>query len=181
MLFYKYLLLVPYVIRNILPIKTEKKIMITSYLGRWNQVATSRSTALLGTGVKFRNVTAEYDIFNNTLLSVYNSGIDDNNNFTSITGYSYTTGKSETKRKLHFDGVPVDGNYWIVKLGPIVDNTYRYAIISGALTKFIGTRFSLYVLARDREEYKSEYETEVKQWCLDNNFRFFWNKYIQTY
>ena len=61
MLFAKYLLLVPYIIKNILPIKTEKNITIPYYLGRWNQVATSRSSALLGTGVKYKNVTADYD------------------------------------------------------------------------------------------------------------------------
>lgn len=180
MLFAKYLLLVPYIIKNILPIKTEKNITISCYLGRWNQVATSRSSALLGTGVKYKNVTADYDLLNETLLSVYNSGIDDKNNYTSISGYSYTTGNSETKRKLHFDGVPVDGNYWIVKLGPIINDTYRYAVVSGALTKFFGTRFSLYVLARDRAEYNAKYEKEVKQWCKDNGFRFFWNRYIRT-
>mgnify|MGYP001172195085 FL=1 len=174
-------LLVPYVIRNFLPIRTEKYLVLKSYLGKWNQVATSRSTALLGTGVKFTNVTTEYQAMNNSQISVYNSGYNQNNTFTSIYGYSYINGKSQTKRKLHFDGVPLDGNYWIVKLGPIHENTYRYAIVSGPLTRFFGTRFSLYVLARDINEYKQEYEAEVKQWCQKNNFRFFWNKYIPTY
>ena len=135
MLITKYLLLVPYVIQHLLPIKTEKNITISYYLGRWNQVATSRSTILLGTGVKYKDVTADYDLFNETLLSVCNSGIDNKNNHTSISGYSYITGNSETKRKLHFDGVPVDGNYWIVKLGPIINDTYRYAVVSGAMTR----------------------------------------------
>lgn len=175
------LLLVPYILKNMLPIPTEPNIIVNSYLGLWNQVATSRSTALLGTGVRFKNVTAFYDLLNNTTIGVYNSGYDENNNFTSINGYSYITGTSETKRKLHFDGVPVDGNYWIVKLGPIQENVYRYAIVSGPLTSFFGTRFSLYVLARNRQEYKLKYEKEVKKWCKDNNFRFFWNKYIPSY
>ena len=174
-------LLVPYVIRNFLPIRTEPFILLESYLGKWNQVATSRSTALLGTGVSYTNVTAEYDQVNTTDIHVYNSGYDKNNSFTSISGYSYITGKSQTKRKLHFDGVPFDGNYWIVKLGPIHENRYRYAIVSGPISRFFGTRFSLYVLARDIHEYQDKYESEVKQWCLNNNFRFFWNKYIPTY
>ena len=84
MLITKYLLLIPYVIQHILPIKTEKNITIPCYLGRWNQVATSRSTILLGTGVKYKNVTADYDLLNETLISVYNSGIDNKNNYTSI-------------------------------------------------------------------------------------------------
>lgn len=174
-------LLVPYVIRNFLPIRTEPFIILESYLGKWNQVATSRSTALLGTGVSFKNVTAEYDQVNTSDIHVYNSGYDKNNSFTSIRGYSYITGKSQTKRKLHFDGVPFDGNYWIVKLGPIHENRYRYAVVSGPISRFFGTRFSLYVLARDINEYQHKYESEVKQWCQKNNFRFFWNKYIPTY
>ena len=67
-----------------------------------------------------------------------------------------------------------------MKLGPIINDTYRYAVVSGALTKFFGTRFSLYVLARDRAEYNAKYEEEVKQWCKDNGFKFFWNRYIRT-
>ena len=175
------LLMVPYIIRNFLPIKTEPTIILKNYIGLWNQVATSRSTALLGTGARFTNVTAEYGVINNSTISVYNSGYNAKKQFTNISGYSYINGASQTKRKLHFDGVPVDGNYWIVKLGPIHENTYRYAIISGPLTRFFGTRFSLYVLARDVGEYKAHYENEVTQWCKQNNFRFFWNKYIPTY
>jgi lipocalin len=170
----------PYIIKNWFPIKTEPNVDVKSYLGLWNQVATSRSSALLGTGIRFTNVTARYDILNNSDISVYNSGFNKNNNYTSIQGYSYVTGKSQTKRKLHFEGVPVDGNYWIVKLGPIKENKYRYAIVSGPLTPLFATRFSLYVLARNRKEYEENYEKDVKQWCQDNNFRFFWNKYIAT-
>ena len=173
-------LLVPYVLRKMLPIQTEPNINVGSYLGLWSQVATSRSSALLGTGVRYTNVSAYYDLLNNSNIGVYNSGYDENNNFTSIHGYSYNDGDSQTKRKLHFDGVPVDGNYWIVKLGPIHESLYRYAIVSGALTSYFGTRFSLYVLARNREEYQTKYEKEVKQWCEDNNFVFFWNKYVPT-
>ena len=180
MLFFKYLLLVPFIVKNLKPIKTENTIVLNSYLGKWYQMATSRSTSLLGTGVNFKNVSAEYKLLNNSLLGVYNSGYNAKSNFTSIRGYSYVIGDSETKRKLHFDGVPVDGNYWIVKLGPIKDEVYRYAIVSGALTRFFGTRFSLYVLARDKHEYKLNYEEEVKQWCKENNFKFYWNKYIAT-
>ncbi len=178
---YDAFLIMPYTIRNLLPIRTEPRIVLKSYLGIWYQVATSRSTALLGTGVEFTNVTAEYKLLNNSDISVYNSGYTKNKTFTSIKGYSYIKGKSQTRRKLHFDGVPVDGNYWIVKLGPIHSNNYQYAIVSGPLTRFFGTRFSLYVLARNVEDYKNKYENEVKQWCKKNNFRFFWNKYIPTY
>lgn len=169
------------VIKNVLPIKSEKNITLSNYLGLWNQVATSRSTKLFGTGPSFTNVMAYYELLNTTNISVYNSGYKENKKFTSISGYSYVTGKSQTKRKLHFTGVPFEGNYWIVKLGPIQNNMYSYAIVSGALNSFFGTRFSLYVLARNKEEYKLKYEKTVKKWCKQNNFIYFWNKYIPTY
>ena len=87
---------------------------------------------------------------------------------------------SQTKRKLHFDKVPVDGNYWIVKLGPELNNKYEYVVISGPLTDSFGTRFSLYVLARNRKNYQLKYENQVKEWCKTNNYKYYWNRYIET-
>lgn len=172
-------------IANSYPIDTEPSVDITAYLGTWYQVATSRSTGLLGTGVNFTNVSAVYGTSYNSeldqdVLTVYNTGTDENGKFTEITGYSYTTDGIDTKRKLHFDSVPVDGNYWILKLGPIKNSTYEYSIVGGPITNYIGTRFSLYVLARNREEYQQLYESEVKQWCIDNGFKFYWNEYVPT-
>ena len=67
------------------PIPVEQNITIPAYLGRWKQVATSRSTALFGTGIDYLNVSAVYDIqFGKSLLqdviTVFNSGIDDKGN-----------------------------------------------------------------------------------------------------
>ncbi len=173
------------IIQNIIPISTENNITISSYTGKWHQVATSRSTKLFGTGINYKNVTAEYDLEysndkNQTVLTVYNSGFDENNNFKNISGFSYVEGLSQTKRKLHFDKVPVDGNYWIVKLGPELNNKYEYVVISGPLTDWFGTRFSLYVLARNRKNYQLKYENQVKEWCKTNNYKYYWNRYIET-
>ena len=166
------------------PIDTVTKIDLKMYTGKWHQVATSRSTKLLGTGVKFKNVSAEYLCINNcssNIISVLNQGINDKNNYTSINGFSYCENISmPSKRKVVFEGVKFEGNYWIVKLGPIVNNQYDYAIVCGPLTNFFGTRFSLYVLCRDKKKYELEYEEDVKQWCNDNGFKFWWNKYIKT-
>ena len=100
-------------------------------------------------------------------------------NLVSIKGYSYTK-INPTKRKLKFYNLPFTGNYWIVKLGPVINNKYEYSIISGPLTQFIGTRFSLYVLCRNINEFKEKYENEVKEWCIDNGFSLPWNNYIET-
>lgn len=175
----------PLIFKNMKPIETVSTVDVSSYLGRWKQVATSRSTRLLGTGVKFTNVSAEYDLDeddNGDNILVYNSGLNGRKEYTSIEGYTYVDVRFNctSKRKLHFDGVPFDGNYWIVKLGPIQYGQYQYAIVSGPVSGFFGTRFSLYVLARHRQEYKDYYEKEVKEWCKENNFVFFWNQYVSS-
>ena len=175
----------PMFLKNMKPIDTVSTVEVSNYLGKWNQVATSRSTRLLGTGVKFSNVSAEYtldDQGNGDNILVYNSGVNGRKEFTEINGYAYVDIRFNctSKRKLHFDGVPFDGNYWIVKLGPIIEEQYQYAVVSGPVSGFFGTRFSLYVLARNRDEYKKKYEKEVKKWCKENNFVFFWNKYVPT-
>ena len=73
------------------PIPVEDSLNIPAYLGTWYQVATSRSTKLLGTGVDYRNVTAEYDFSLNEhlgkgVITVFNSGIDSKGNYTTIRG-----------------------------------------------------------------------------------------------
>ena len=170
----------PNFFKNSIPIKVEEDINIDAYLGNWSQVATSLSTKLFGTGIKFRNVSADYQLINKNNISVVNCGLNDNKNYTSIHGYSYSEGTVDTKRKIHFEGVPFDGSYWIVKLGPIKDRQYQYSIVSGPLSPWLGTRFSLYVLSRNITDYIENYEKEVIKWCQDNNFIFFWNKYVQT-
>ncbi len=168
------------------PIEVEKKINLTKYIGLWHQVATSESTSLFGTGPKYTKVSAVYHSINSqpnfTNISVFNFGFDSNNNFTEIHGFSYSEpNEIPTKRKVKFDKVIFEGSYWIVNLGPIHNDYYQYAVISGPLTSFFGTRFSLYVLARNRSEYENLYKQEVKDWCYKNGFIYSWNRYIDTY
>ena len=166
--------------KNQLPINTVHNISLPNYIGIWQQVATSRSTRLLGTGIDYTNVSATYSFRDDGNINVYNDGYNSKGEETYIEGYSYITGNDETKRKVHFNNVPSDGNYWIVKLGPILYDKYEYAVVCGPITSYIGTRFSLYVLARNRKEYKEKYEYEVKQWCKDNGFNMYWNEYVST-
>lgn len=167
------------------PIEVEKNITLDYYTGKWFQAATSRSTRLFGTGINYTSVTAEYqciDNCKNNNISVLNQGIDPKGNYNDISGYSYVDNISEpSKRKLKFYSLPFIGNYWITKLGPIINDQYQYSIISGPISTHFGTRFSLYVLCRDVENFKKNYETEVKEWCLNNGFNQYWNEYISTY
>ena len=75
-------------LKNLLPIPVEPTLETNAYLGKWFQVATSRSTALLGTGTDYRNVTALYNIsfvdtqWSKSVITVLNSGLKDNGNYT---------------------------------------------------------------------------------------------------
>jgi len=173
------------IFKSNLPINTVDNIDLSSYTGKWYQAATSKSTKIFGTGIKFSNVTATYECIGeckDNNITVLNEGYNENNDYVKIKGYSYCEDNEiGSKRKLHFEGVPFEGNYWVVKLGPLINNKYEYSVISGPLNKLFGTRFSLYVICRDIEDYKLNYEDEVKEWCSNNGYIFPWNKYVKTY
>jgi lipocalin len=167
------------------PIKVVESIDLNSYTGIWEQVATSPSTILAGTGTDFKNVRATYEIIGDpkdNIISVFNEGINGNGVYESIKGISFSPNNNiPGKRKVKFENNPIEGNYWIVKLGPLNSkNQYDYAIVSGAINNIIGTRALLYVLARNRNVYKEKYEKEVKKWCFDNGYKFKFNKYVET-
>ena len=165
-------------------IDTVPNVNLNMYSGKWFQAATSRSTKFLGTGPDYSNVTAVYTCVNNCKnnnISIFNQGLDSYGRYTSIKGISYCENNSlPSKRKVVFDSVPIPGNYWIVKLGPIINCKYDYAVVSGPINTNFGTRFSLYVLCRNIQRYEEKYEDEVEKWCLDNGFKYYWNSYIKT-
>lgn len=173
-------------LKNILPIKVEKNIDLDSYMGQWYQVASSPSTRLTGTNVIFSQVITVYhrinSIQNTTNMSIIHYEYDLQKNFTLISGFSYSPYNSiPSKRVLQINGLPFERLQWIIKLGPILNNKYQYSIFSVPLTGLWGTRFSLYVLARNITEYQINYEKDVIEWCNNNGFIFPWNKYIKNY
>ena len=66
----------------------------------------------------------------------------------------------------------------IVKLGPQnygPENLYSYAVVSD------GFQLSLFVLARDPQEFRQHYEGEVLNWLQQNGFTEPWNKPLPVY
>ena len=64
---------------------------------------------------------------------------------------------------------------WVVKLGPASfgeQNLYQYSIVTD------NQQFQLYVLARDVDTFKSQYDEEVKSWLADHGFTKIYNKPI---
>jgi lipocalin len=62
------------------------------------------------------------------------------------------------------------GNYWIIALGPIVDAKYDWAVVSDSEQE------TLYVLTRDPQRFKSEYEADVLAMVEEMGFTNFFNK-----
>lgn len=62
------------------------------------------------------------------------------------------------------------GNYWIIALGPIVSGKYEWALVSDKDQR------TLYVLARDPDEFESTYEDDVLDLCEEMGFTGFFNK-----
>ena len=112
-------------------IKTVPVLNITNFIGTWYQSGTSRSTKLFGTGIDYSQVKANYKCVDNctsNVISILNEGFNTKGVYTNITGISYSIDNTiPSKRKVKFDTVPVIGNYWIVKLGPVLKNKYYKA------------------------------------------------------
>ena len=68
-------------------------------MGNWSQVATSLSTKLFGTGIKFRNVSADYQLINKNNISVVNCGLDDDKIILQFMGILILRGPSILKEK----------------------------------------------------------------------------------
>ena len=60
--------------------------------------------------------------------------------------------------KLSMDDDLIDTEYFVTKLGPVIDNKYEYAIVTDSL------ELSLRVLARDKEKFLELYDEEVLEY-----------------
>ncbi|XP_071479454.1 uncharacterized protein [Diadema antillarum] len=132
-----------------------------AYIGRWYQVYTNYWADLFSGVMEPDCVTADYGLVNATYVTVYNANWRFEGNFTDfITGYAYIPDVSDPgKLKVVLDGVPVEGDYWIFKLGPIVEGQYQYSLITdGEAAR------QLFVLARDPQEFAELYDKEVMEY-----------------
>ncbi|XP_054763491.2 apolipoprotein D-like [Lytechinus pictus] len=158
--------------------QTVNELDVPAYLGRWYQVYTD-----LVVNVTFeRNaqcVTADYGLNPDGSISVFNAntvGTPDGR-FNTISGKATVPDASEPGQLVvEFPGVPAPGEYWVLKLGPIVDGKYQYAVVSDS------RKVTLFVLARDAAAFMgSDDRTEVLEFLRDTGFSCFWNKPQETY
>jgi lipocalin len=145
---------------------TVSTLDVPSYMGYWYNVYGDKFTVSTTLRNSLCN-TANYVLQEDGTFSVHNSG---NKNavdgvVSSIDGYAYIQDASEPGQlKLHLDGVPTLGDYWVLATGPVVEGKYEYSIVSDP------KGLSLYVLARDYETFAKKYEAEVLAMLEDMGF-----------
>lgn len=144
---------------------TVEELNVQTYLGHWTNIYASPTNFIFqGYG---KCLTADYGLLDDGTISVVNKQIDENNQPEVISGYAYYKNSSEPgKLNVHFDGVPVDGPYWVVKLGEVVNNQYQYSIVTAP------SGVSLWVLVRDLDTYYKYYDDEVKNFLDDYEFKY---------
>lgn len=101
-------------------------------------------------------VTANYTILDDGTVGVVNTEIFPNGTEGIIDGCAfYEDGNTGGELTVKLDGVPMAAPYWVIELGPIVDEQYDYAVVSD------NVKISLFVLARDVDRFFQEYDENV--------------------
>ena len=122
-----------------------------------------------------RCVTANYTIWNDGKVGIVNCELLPNGDFSFIDGYAYyEDGNSGGELTVKLDGVDQAAPYWILELGPLVDDQYDYAIVSD------NVKLDLFVLARDVDRFFKLYDDDVLNSLETMGFNDVRNKPIKT-
>lgn len=132
---------------------------LNSYIGEWYEVYENNFDKTFQNG---KCVKAFYKLNDNN-VSVLNTQIKDNK-LDNITGFAYyKDDNSGGYLTVKLDDLP-EAPYWIIELGPIVNNLYDYAIVSDNI------RLSLFVLARNVSNFFELYNDNVLDSLHDLGF-----------
>lgn len=131
---------------------------LNKYIGEWYEVYGDNFDKTFQGDGKCIKAFYKFDDLN---ISVYNTQLDQENNQDSITGYAYyNEGDTGGYLTVELKGLP-PAPYWVIELGPIVDDLYDYSIVSDNL------KLSLFVLARNVTRFFETYNDDVLM-SLDN-------------
>lgn len=157
--------------------QTVPALNTTAYLGDWIQVYYDYAV----------KDTFEYDVVcdvaqysqnSNGTVGVINSGnrYNASGSLDIVYGWAEQTNPKEPGQlSVHLQPTGgIGAPYWIYQLGPIVNGSYEYSIVSDDL------KFTLFVLARNQTRFLKIYNTEVLTWLFRNGFDGIINKPIPT-
>ena len=119
-------------------------------------------------------VYANYTILNEHTVGVYNYERvgSPSGEVQDITGYAQATDEPGQFMVYFTDTLP--SPYWIIKVGPVINNQYQYSVVSDPFM------LGLYVLARDVDDYYALYDDEILKYLNTTGFTKLYNKPIQT-
>eukprot|EP00466_Bigelowiella_natans_P010595 jgi/Bigna1/134425/aug1.25_g9133 len=138
--------------------KTLDSINLDKYVGRWYNIYYDKFDTLFSTQ---ECSSAYYVKVNETFITVNNSGtVPDKKGNLFYTGFvSLVDASRPAEFTLHLDGVPMDATYYICDVGAdtYADYYYEYSIVTDK------SGFSLYVLARDVDQFGEKFDQEVQE------------------
>ena len=154
-----------------------KKLDITN---TWQQVLTSRSTGIMGTGISFSSVCAEYKLNSDGTISLTNKAFDTDLKPVYITGIcKYLDPLVPTCRVVKFDKREFEGEYWIIYVSKDL-STFVVGAPLIVLGKLIIPNVGLYVLTKNRDMYwkNDELQKEISKVLDDYGYTNYFNKPI---
>lgn len=158
--------------------KYDKKI----FSGRWEQVLTSLSTNMLGSGVFYSSVNSSYTMMKDGSVRVLNRAI--NSLFQEVELEGISNARNELVpicRSVLFENCYFEGNYWIIYIADDKNTLVICAPLFLFGTIDISNNFGLYVLTRNRQKFwNSEEPQRVFEILGKYGFNRFWNSPIDS-
>tara|TARA_B100001063_G_C16752796_1_gene551238 strand:- start:100 stop:606 length:507 start_codon:yes stop_codon:yes gene_type:complete len=151
------------------PYSYVKELDLVKYQGTWYEVYDDIFDETFQKGGTC--VTANYKLNSEGTIDVLNREVSKNNKIENITGKAYyDKGNSGGELTVDLNGAPYPAPYWVVELGPIVDNLYDYSIVSD------NHQISLFVLTRHIDRFFKLYDQKVLNSINDMGFTKFFDK-----
>ena len=137
-------------------IKTVTSVDFDKYKGNWYQVYDNNFNKLF---VKNGNRVKHY--YDYPIIHMSYFDLQDEI-YKSISGDMKLENVSYPgKLKMNLNSPIINDNYYITKLGPIVDNKYDYSVVTDSLG------LSLYVLVRNISFFENNYQDEIDKFLND--------------
>ena len=151
------------------PYTYVKELDLEKYQGAWYEVYDDIFDETFQKGGSC--VTAYYKLNRQGTIDVLNREVNRENKIINITGKAYyDEGNSGGELTVDLNGAPYPAPYWVVELGPIVDDLYEYSIVSD------NKQISLFVLARNVDKFLKVYNQKVLDSINNMGFTKFFNK-----
>ena len=132
--------------------KAIDELDLNKYIGEWYEVYEDNFDKTFQGNGKCAKAYYKMNDYNISVLNTQKNSKDENEN---ITGFAYyTNNNTGGYLTVKLEDNP-EAPYWIIEIGPIIDELYDYSIVSDNL------RLSLFVLARNVSRFFDLYEKKV--------------------